>query len=936
MANTHSQSIIVIDTPLGAAASHGLRKLQEALQTRNIPVQISANLSKNFAGGAEAFMVVGPRESPAVQHIAGELKVSLPTSPETLLIRRVRTFKQEVWLVAGADDRGLMYALLDLADRIMWAADPADPFSKVREIEEAPALRERSLSIYTMHKADFERRFFDPSYWDRYLDMLARSRFNTFTLILGYENAGYFAPPYPYFFDVDGFPDVSVVGYTPQMQQRYLAALNRLIAQAHDHGLDFVLAIWDHIYRAGVQSGGVDAAAGQALPWRVIGVTQDNLMEYSVAAMDKLLEQVPHLDGLQFRMHDESGLAHAEMGVFWARIYDVITARAPHLRFDARAKEFPDSLIDLALEKGVKIRLCTKYWMEQMGLPFHPTHIHPQNQHDRRHGYADLLRYPRRYSMLWRLWNGGTSRILLWGDPEYARRFAESTGLYDGDGFDVNEPLATKMASHDHDAEPFDLLTPGYRHYDWEFERYWHFYQVFGRLGYNPATPSETWEHEFARRFGPEAGPHVMQGLHLASRILPRIVAYTYPYSLFPTTRGWVEKQRMGDLTSYAAALPSDTQQFLGIAEEAHNQIVGRVSPKIRPQVSAAWFDNIAEQVLGAVAQAEAAAGDGVTPGAEFQVTLTDLRILAYLARYHARRAHAGVQYALFEEAQDLNALDGAIATEAEAVAAWEELVKAAGDVYTSDLMMGLEQAGLSGHWRDELAALHRGLGELNRLRETFMPPVVEGAPWIAHIPVRRARPGEDLALQATVAGQSPPVMVKAHFEGNAGDTQAALLETEDGLRYRGTLPGVAVLPGLRYTLEAVDAEGRRAIYPASEQPIRVTVTGDERPPAVSHIPVTTADPTKPLVLRATVRAASGVAWVRVRYRNVTQFEDYRAQDMLATEQPDVYEAIIPAAELDPRWDFMYLIEAIDTTDNGALYPDLEVETPYIVVRLQR
>jgi hypothetical protein len=32
----------------------------------------------------------------------------------------------------------------------------------------------------------------------------------------------------------------------------------------------------------------------------------------------------------------------------------------------------------------------------------------------------------------------------------------------------------------------------------------------------------------------------------------------------------------------------------------------------------------------------------------------------------------------------------------------------------------------------------------------------------------------------------------------------------------------------------------------------------------------------------------------------------------------------------------MYFIEAMDTAGNGRIYPDLEVETPYIVVRLQR
>jgi hypothetical protein len=85
--------------------------------------------------------------------------------------------------------------------------------------------------------------------------------------------------------------------------------------------------------------------------------------------------------------------------------------------------------------------------------------------------------------MHWRLWNGGTSRVLLWGDPEYARRFAESTHLYDGAGFEVNEPLCTKMEAQPHDAKPFNLLTPAHRYYDYEFE-HWYFL-VFGRLGYD-------------------------------------------------------------------------------------------------------------------------------------------------------------------------------------------------------------------------------------------------------------------------------------------------------------------------------------------------------------------------------------------------------------------------------------------------------------------
>lgn len=199
------------------------------------------------------------------------------------------------------------------------------------------------------------------------------------------------------------------------------------------------------------------------------------------------------------------------------------------------------------MRQGLNARVETKYWMEHMGTPFHPTHINRQNQDDRRHGYADLLTYPQRYRVLWRLWNGGTTRLLLWADPEYVRRFAASARLYDGNSIDVNEMLATKMLGEPHDKAPMPILNPKYRFYDYKFERYWHFYQMWGRVSYNPGTAAEVWEEAFRQRFGP-GGLSLMKGLHAASGVLPRIVAASYCYQLFPTTRGWAELMRQGHL----------------------------------------------------------------------------------------------------------------------------------------------------------------------------------------------------------------------------------------------------------------------------------------------------------------------------------------------------------------------------------------------------
>ena len=95
-----------------------------------------------------------------------------------------------------------------------------------------------------------------------------------------------------------------------------------------------------------------------------------------------------------------------------------------------------------------------------MGLPFHPTHTNTEDQRNRRHSYADLLRYPQRYRVHWQLWSGGTTRLLLWGDPDYVRRFASTARLYDGDSFEINEMLATKMLGEPHDEKPLEILNP--------------------------------------------------------------------------------------------------------------------------------------------------------------------------------------------------------------------------------------------------------------------------------------------------------------------------------------------------------------------------------------------------------------------------------------------------------------------------------------------
>jgi hypothetical protein len=323
------------------------------------------------------------------------------------------------------------------------------------------------------------------------------------------------------------------------------------------------------------------------------------------------------------------------------------------------------------------------------------------------------------------------------------------------------------------------------------------------------------------------------------------IVAAVFPYSLFPTTRGWAERQSLGArLADYARNEGTDTELFESFATAAGRIAAGGATAKRTPIATSRWFDAAADDVLAAVRAAGAAAGP--ERGNEFDATVTDLRILAQLARFHARRSLAAVHYNLFLRDQGKPELLAATRDEREAVAAWRELVAVAGDRYAPDLAMGARNHDLCGHWRDELVKLEAGLAEL----------------------------------------------------------EARCAQAVDG------------------------AAPKPAWSPAADAAIP--------PPVVEHDRVTTAPVGRPLRIVARATDPTGVPSLRLRYRHVTQFEDYATLAMQPTGRPDEYAATIPADFITPEWDLMYFIEAINGAGTGTMWPDFTREAPTIFVRLQR
>ena len=208
--------------------------------------------------------------------------------------------------------------------------------------------------------------------------------------------------------------------------------------------------------------------------------------------------------------------------------------------------------------------------------------------------------------------------------------------------------------------------------------------------------------------------------------------------------------------------------------------------------------------------------------------------------------------------------------------------------------------------------------------------------PFIGHVPVRRTSGQDDLNIQITTSGPDP--IQSAHL--TYGSDRTGYRRTSMGgtgqWTYEARVPRSELVDGLTYFIHAEDLKGRRVQFPPSgaDDPIRLSVTDDEAAPSVVHEKIKQWTPGRSLAVAARVSDPSGVKSVHLRYRGISQHQDFASIKMLPTGRKDEYRAEIPGGEIDSRWDLMYYIEVLDRHGNGAIYPDLNVETPYVIVNL--
>ncbi len=788
----------------------GVEEFQSALAEKKIHFEIVPSLPHSGKAG-EWTVVIGTVSDYQMKVLLEGSQKQMPLVPESLGCFPIRTSTGELLLLAGADDAGLMYLLLEMARKIRLYG--ADAIENAREYTESPENQVRCMDRYLLGQLDNEW-FLSEEFFKYYFKRLAHARFNRFCLILGFDTA-YMSPPYPFFLPVKGYETVGLTDRVKTSREENLSALRRMVDVCHQYGMKFVLATW------------------QQRPWTTaqeslvknLPESERELSEYCHDGIVELLKAVPGIDIVQFRVNHESGVGtQVSAEDFWNHCADAVAEAGDQIgkRFtlDLRAKGLTESMVDHAQALGLDVEVPTKYWCEHAALPYHLSimrseelaQLHNYN-HSRRYSYADMLQKPKKYDVIFRLWNYGSTNLFLWGDADYARRFAKSCSLSGATGYQVNAPLSLKYGHELSHKAPWKIFKDeSLNQAKWEEERFWLWYTLYGRLGYNSNTDAEVWEGEFVRRFGQKQGMLLQQALTVASRIVPLITTVHMP--VHPSLRYWTEmntgwalfaENNLNKMTSYdfyqsityGSTEPSDHGLFYGIDEYAHDVHAAKIAQgKYTPLQYAAWLEELSEDTARMI---RCLKEEGAQE-AELRSACLDMEMVSHLGMYHAQKIRSAYALACWKETGRKEFLQECHRFLTGAIHSWKALSETGKREYYHDL--DFSSAGSTtrrGTWGDLAIELEKDLASVRHLLEkSGIPEAVFGefehdAPACKALEITAdfpatAQAGQAIRIRAAVAGMldcpEAPVLHYRHVNQLAGIFETVRMEKADGAYY--------------------------------------------------------------------------------------------------------------------------------------------------------
>ena len=769
-------------------------------------------------------IVVAPPSSSFATGFSSLLAI---TQPETTALIPGSYRNAPAILVTGIDARGLVYGLLELADRVRLSDDPLGALHFTTPIVETTPNKTRSVARAFLSEIEDKPWFYDRAFWTRYLDTLAYARFNRFNLAFGFGydfprgiTGDYFHFPYPYLVELPGYSKVAIEPpLSPGERQRNLETLQFIARETVRRGLEFQLGIWTHAYQW-TDSPNADH--------RVTGLTPEIHAAYCRDALSALLKACPQITGLTLRIHGESGIPEGSYP-FWQTLFEAISTSGRTIEIDMHAKGLNQTMIDLARKTGMPVKAGAKFWAEHLGLGYHQADIraaeYPREgvtgafavssgaRNFTRYGYGDFYGQRDEITLQYRVWPG-TQRHLLWADPALAAGYGHAAHFCGAAGMELCEPLTFKGregSGHPGGRNTYAdgvlaASTP-------DTDKFASTYRVWGRALYNPEGSSDAHQRWFRYQYGP-GGSDLLSALSCSSRILPLITTAWLPsasnHAFWPEIYSPISILPLKGKLLYSdspaphnvsAISPLDPQLFSTIDQHAADLLAGTPNARYSPSEVIAWLEEMVESSTRAL-NAARAANSRRTQLAAFRQAEEDILILNGLGLYYANLFRAALCYSLYLRTGDPRAGEASLTAYRKARDSWSGMAKRASKIYKPDISYG-EIAIRRGHWVDRLSVIEQDLAALEQYFATNASHTGSASVALAslaktptrlsfaidHAPPASFRRGSDFALSIS-ASESVTMAILWYRHVNHGERWISVPMQRSGPTCRVSIPG--------------------------------------------------------------------------------------------------------------------------------------------------
>ena len=828
------------------------KELETALSSHGVTVLRCQRVSQANSGDL-CFLVAG-LDSQISKDVLKKTNVTVADRSEALGVFPGEIDGRKVTLLCGYDSRAIVYALLDLTDRVQNSSDPLTSIARTPALAERPANEVRSVTRLFVSDVHDKPWYSDREMWPQYLTMLAKHRFNRFNLAfgIGYDfirhvTDAYFLFTYPFLVNVPGY-QVRVPQLSDSERDHNLEMLRFISEQTVMRGMEFHVGLWMHGYEW------IDSPNAN---YTIEGLTKETHGAYCRDAVRMLLKACPAISGVTFRIHGESGVQEGSYE-FWKLVFDGVATCGRPVKLDMHTKGMDQTMTDIALATKLPVNMSPKFWGEHLGMSYHQADIRELEQPKSgdenktglmklsagtrsflRYGYGDLLREDRRWTVVHRIWPG-TQRLLLWGDPVAAAGYSRCFRFCGSNGVEICEPLSFKGRRGSglpggRCAYADATLNP-----QWDWQKYEYSYRIWGRMLYNPDTAPEVWQRTLHHQFGDAAAP-LEASLSSASRILPIITTAHAPSAGNNTywpevywNQSFVDADHPGPYGDSPApkvfgnASPFDPQLFSRMNDLAAELLSGERSGKYSPVEVAQWIEDYAQEALASLKKAESISNRKNT--AEYRRLAIDVAIQAALGQFFGAKFRSGVLFGLYEKSGDRAALVASLDMYRKARSKWMDLLQISKGIYMADITVG-EEPQQRGNWSDRLAAIDKDIAAVNqRLDEAPMNPPqprvtaaiqeVLGRPnrWmpvVRHEPVKEFRPGEPLAV--LLSSSQPDINVKLYYRHvNQAERYSMASMAPTGHEYHATIPAEYTKTEypLEYYFEIRERTGKATLYP--------------------------------------------------------------------------------------------------------------------------